>query len=835
MLLVFTAVINAAAQTDKGSFTVKGMVADSITKEGEAYATIRITNRLDTIKPVSMAVTQANGRFAVKVKPQGDYTLSISAVGRKSITREFKAGANGGTLDLGQMLISDGGNDLKGVEVVAQKPLVKADIDKLEYNIEEDPDSKTKSVIDMLRKVPLVTVDGQENIKVNGSSNYKIYVNGKPNNMMSKNPTEVLKSMPANTIKKIEVITNPGPKYDAEGVGGILNIITVGQGMEGYTATVSGSAGNSGSNGGVFTTVKKGKLTVSANYNYMGYYDQKSESSSLLTPTDTSDPTAATITSGNKSGNHGNFQNGSVEASYEIDTLRLVTASFSAYGGGGTSNTSGYTSAVSPLTGDMLYRYNVPSRSKSSWLMFDGSVDYQRTFNVKERLLTLSYKVSASPSNSDSHSDYKDMEAAPDWLSFTNRLENQHVKSDGNTQEHTFQIDFTTPIGKIHTVETGAKYILRNNKSNSDRYTRPADNSTDFAFDERNSSHYRHDNDILAGYLGYGLKLKKISARLGLRYEHTFQNVKYLLGRGDNFRKEYDDFVPSASLGYKFSDQTNIRLGYNMRIYRPGIDYLNPYIDDSNPTSISQGNSHLDTEKSHSVDLGLNHFTQKVSLNLSLRYAFTNNSIESFSSLVNDKNIAGLENPTGKQVLYTTYKNIGSYRSLGLSGYLSWTITNDLRLFTNFGGSYQHYFDGVDHKNYGWYGYTYTGLDQSFKHDWRISLQFYGQSRSIMLQGKGNYFVSYGVSVNKQFCKQRLTLSFTAGDFFKRYSPLYKLTSETPYFRQDSKFKFTIMRLSVGVSYRFGELKASVKKAERTITNDDVKGGDKKGSGSPQQ
>ena len=134
--------------------------------------------------------------------------------------------------------------------------------------MQDDPDSKSNSVLEMLRKVPLVTVDGEDNIKVNGSSSFKIHVNGKPNNMMSNNPKEVLKSMPANTIKYIEVITSPGAKYDAEGIGGILNIVTVGSGFEGYTATFRGNANNNGVGAGTYAMVKQGKLTVSANYNY---------------------------------------------------------------------------------------------------------------------------------------------------------------------------------------------------------------------------------------------------------------------------------------------------------------------------------------------------------------------------------------------------------------------------------------------------------------------------------------------------------------------------------------------------------------------------------------
>jgi TonB-dependent Receptor Plug Domain. len=146
--------------------------------------------------------------------------------------------------------------NLKGVEIVAQKPLVKTEIDKLAYNIEDDPDSKTSSTLEMLRKVPMVTVDGEDKIQVNGSTKFKVYINGKPNNMISSNPTEVLKSMPANSIKSIEVITNPGAKYDAEGISGILNIITVGKGMQGYTATFNAGAGTTGSNAGAYATVQ---------------------------------------------------------------------------------------------------------------------------------------------------------------------------------------------------------------------------------------------------------------------------------------------------------------------------------------------------------------------------------------------------------------------------------------------------------------------------------------------------------------------------------------------------------------------------------------------------
>ena len=744
--------------------------------------------------------------------------------------KDFTVKAGEKLVDFGTLYITDASNELGQVEVVAQKPLVKADIDKIEYNVQDDPDSKSNSVLEMLRKVPLVTVDGEDNIKVNGSSSFKVYVNGKPNNMMSNNPTEVLKSMPANSIKHIEVITNPGPKYDAEGVGGILNIVTVGSGLEGYTATFSGNVSNMGAGGGLFGTVKSGKLTVSARYNY-NYNDRPRSYSggNRRTVGDITEGSSDLDYDGSSKG-HGNFQSGSMEASYEIDTLRLVSMSFGLWGGGNNSTSINNTLATAPGTSNELYRYVSDGRSKSSWYSIDGGVDYQRMFHVKDRMFTLSYKINTSPQTSDSYSTYNDMHAATDWEDFLKRLYDLNNDGSQNTTEHTFQADYTTPIGKIHTLEAGAKYILRDNSSEDDRYERQIGTTGDYVLDEEHSSHYKHQNDILAAYMGYGLRVKKISGRLGVRYEHTKQEVKYLLGRGDNFNKNFDDVVPSASIGYKLTDMSNLRFGYNMRIYRPGIWYLNPYLDDSNPTNISQGNSHLNSEKSHSFNLSYSNFTQKFNINLSARYSFTNNSIERVTEQVKDTDIPGLQNPTGKEVLYSTYQNIGKSRNASLSGYVNWNATSNTRIYANFYGNYT-YMEGANGlKNDGWNLFAYGGAQQSLPHDWRISLNIYGQTPWIMLQGKGSSFFDYGLSVNKSFLNKRLTLSAFASNFFKKYtSPTSSI--EGVGFTQDSWNRYTRQRFGVSVSYRIGELKASVKKAARTISNDDVKSGGGEGGG----
>lgn len=823
----------AAQHTANTYFQVKGILLDSLTQEGEPYATIKIVKKEAPARALKMMVTDMKGKFQEKVPGTGNFVMTISSVGRNTLVKNFTVAPGEKLVDFGTLYISDASNELGQVEIVAQKPLVKADIDKIEYNVQDDPDSKSNSVLEMLRKVPLVTVDGEDNIKVNGSSSFKVYVNGKPNNMMSNNPTEVLKSMPANSIKHIEVITNPGPKYDAEGVGGILNIVTVGSGLEGYTATFSGNVSNRGAGGGLFGTIKSGKLTVSARYNYNYNSNPRSYSGGNRRTISEINSNSSDLDYSGTSKGRGNFQSGSMEASYDIDTLRLITMSFGLWGGRNKSHGETDVLATAPGTSDELYSYVSNSRSKTSWYSIDGGLDYQRLFPVKDRMLTFSYKINTRPQSSDSYSDYNDTEAATDWQDFLDRMKDQHNDGSQSTTEHTLQADYTTPIAKIHTLEAGAKYILRDNSSENDRYERVTRQAGDYELDVDNSSHYKHQNDILAAYLGYGLKLKKLSGRLGVRYEHTIQNVKYLLGKGDDFKKDFDDVVPSASIGWKITDMSNLRFGYNMRIYRPGIWYLNPYLNDSNPTHISQGNPNLDSEKSHSFNLSYSNFTQKFNVNVSMRYSFTNNSIENITELVPDNTLVdkGLQNPTGKDVLYSTYQNIGKSRGASLSGYANWNATSSTRIYMNLYGSYSYMEDGKGLKNDGWSLFAYGGAQQTLPHDWRISLNVFGQTPWIMLQGKGSSFFDYGLSVNKSFLKKRLTLSAFASNFFKKYMN-NNSTLEDTNFIQESWNKYSRQRFGISVSYRIGELKASVKKAARTISNDDVKSGGGEGGGS---
>ena len=830
MALILMLALCAKAQNTQHSYTITGVVADSVTHEGEPYATLTIARADSAANPLKQALTDIKGRFSISSSGTGSYLLMVRSMGRKPMQRAYTVDATTRTIDLGTLLLQDGGNQLETVEVVAYKPLVKADVDKIAYSVEDDPEANTNTVIEMLKKVPMVTVDGQDNIRVNGNSSFKIYVNGKPNNMMTKNPKEVLKSMPASSIKKIEVITNPGPKYDAEGVGGILNIVTEGKGPEGYNATFSGRANNSSYGGGLYATVKQGKLTMSVNYNASSNHSPKGYTYSDRSQIGTDGTVTSSTVADGYTKRRSLWQGGDVEASYEIDTLRLITGSFSL--SKFTSKRDALNTAFStmPATGQLLYGYRSPSHSKENWDDYSASLDYQRSFSVKDRLLTLSYRLESSPSTSDSRYLYTDREAADDWQTFIDRMRDQRMDGDENTMEHTFQIDYTTPFAKHHTWEAGVKYILRRNKSDNDRYNLGTGDK-DETYDSDNSSHYRHHNDILAAYTGYGLTLDKWSARLGLRYEHTLQKVEYLLGRGTNFHKNFDDLVPSARLGYKFSDATNLSVGYKMRINRPGIWYLNPYLDDRIPDAISQGNPNLDTEKSHAVDLQFSSYNSKLTYTLTGTYRFVNNSIESVDRLVNDRDIEGLPNPTGKDVIYSSYANIGHIQYAGLMAYANWTPITNTRITLNGSVGYSHMSDGQSLRNHGWCTNIDASLQQTFAKTWIFNASYYVQTPQPTLQGKDARYQWYNFSLSKSFMDKRLTLTaYIINPFGKRYF-CYRSETVADNFRTTASSSWCQLYYGVSVRFRIGKLKASVKHTERTVENNDVKQGGRGGKG----
>lgn len=785
---------------------VKGFLLDSLTHQGEPYATIRVYQQKKMATPVAMNVTNMEGAFQLEVKGKGEHVILFTSVGRTDVIRTFNIKDNS-PIDLGTLYISDNVTQLGNVEVVAQKPLVKMTVDKMSYSVSDDVDAKTNTVLDMLRKVPMVTVDGSDNITVNGSSSFKVFVDGKPSVMMSSNPSQIFKNMPASSVQNIEVVTNPGAKYDAEGVGGVLNLImnkqaaTKDGSMDAYNGTIRAMINNKGEMGGAYLSLQKKKLSLSFNGNVAHNNVKNMEISTSREQLN--------ATTGNSMMSYlqnadtkFDVQMGNLSMGYEIDSLRLLSATFGLMGY--STNITGNTQTN--LSGGYYgsgFGYGGWSKNKNTHYSINGSVDYQRSFaGNKDKMLTVSYLISTAPDKGKTYNNFNTDEENQ-YLNLTNRFTNSHK----NTIEHTIQLDYATPLGKTQHLDAGLKYILRNNSSKADYYT-VKDN--DYTWNSASSLDYSHNNDIMAVYVEHSATMGKISTKEGLRYEHTWQDVKYHYGNGENFKMNYGNLVPSANISYRINDRQNIGLAYNMRISRPGITMLNPYIDKSDPTALSYGNTNLETEKAHNINLVYNLFNPKWIVNLTLRESICNNAIDSYS-FYNDN------------LLNTTYGNIVRNHQTGLNAYINWNASKNTRITLNGGVSYVDLNSPtLGLSNNGWQGNMMVGLQQTLPYKIRLSANMIASTKQYNLQGWSTGFNMLVGSLTRTFCKDRLSVSLSAITPVSNSKLELKTFSQGKDYVSHMKTKVPMQSLIFSVSYSFGK-QGSSKKAKHTIVNDDVR------------
>ena len=791
MMLMISAVMTA--QT-----TVKGVLTDENLGEAEPFATVRVFKHGKTDKPVAMFLTKEDGSFSQQVKGKGRYDIVFSSVGKEDLKQTITL-SNQGTLDLGTLLIKENATMLKGVEIVAQKPLVKMDVDKMSYNVAEDEDAKSNTVLDMLRKVPMVTVDGQDNITVNGSSSFKVYVDGMPNVMFNSNPSMVFKSMPATAVKSIEVVTNPGAKYDAEGAGGVLNIIMnkqnpqAAQSMNGYNGTVRASGGNKSISGGAFISGQQGKLSYSANV--MTTYSKPGTTDTEVEITQNNpNGTSQLMTSSNKVTIP--FTMGNLTLGYQIDSVSAlnVTASINSLNIKSDGNSTTTMGGGSYGKG---FSYGSSTDMRNSRTSFSGSIDYQRFFNKEHtQSLALTYQLNYSPSTVKSDNIFNTTSSIID-------LTNRYSENKEKTTDHTFQIDYTMPIATGQTLSFGTKLQLRDATSDAKYYKKGI-------YDPTSSMDYEYTNTILAGYGEYAGNFGKIGAKAGLRYEQTWQNVEYHLGNGDDFKKNYGSLVPSASLQYTIGQGSNLGLTYNMRISRPGITYLNPYVDKTNPTTRTYGNTDLDVEKNHNLALVYNMFTPKLMLNLNLHHNFTDNAIEQYSFY------------DAQNLLNTTYGNIVRRHQTGLNGYVNWLAAKNTRLFLNGALNYTDLRSNtLSQSNSGWSANAMIGLQQTLPADFKLSVYAMTSTKNYTLQGWSGGFNLITANISKSLLKDKLNLSLMGMMGLNKGGNInIESHSQGKDFTSHTLTKVPLYGFTFTVSYTFGNSKRQAQQHTSRIQND---------------
>ena len=696
---------------------------------------------------------------------------------------------------------------LDGVTVKAQRQLVKQSIDRITYDVAADEESRTANVLDVVRKMPMVSVDGEDNILVKGNGNYRIYRNGHPDPSLSRNASEVLKAMPASAVKRIEVITEPGAREDAEGVNAILNIVMMdARQIQGVTGSVSGTYTSLGApQVNTYLAAQMGKAIVSVDYgySYAAKKMQKNEGNVERTYVNTGNHEIGSST--NYSPGYIHFAD--VNASYDIDTLNLLSASF----GGFFYNLNAYGDTETKMfdaENHLLYAYGAHSRlpqfSHHSW---HGRLDYEHKTRRQGEQFTASYMFAMTRQRTDDETFYTSL---TDDMPFDYAGVLQSTRE--RFTEHTFQADYLRPLWKGHRVETGAKYILRSNGSNNEQAFYASILPTTFTT-------FDHTMNIAAAYVDYFYEEGRWSARAGLRYEHSYMKGHYPDGSAADFDKRLNDWVPQASLKYQFNDRQSLKLGYVTSITRPGITFLNPAVV-SLPQQVSYGNAHLSSERHQSLTLMYSYFGQRLTLQLAPAMSYTHNGLGAIVYAVDD-------------VRYSTFSNVLRQYRWQMEGYAQWKPIDGTTLVANvtFTDNHARHSGLRQHTTSAFY---YVSLAQQLP--WKLlgTMYTFGQAgRSPQtVYAYTQPWNRYAISLQRSFLRnERLTLRLHANSPF-HVRQHYKTRTTLGDVRGwgDAVNRSNGRYFALTATFRFGNLQTAVKKTSRTIENSDVVGGISKGN-----
>jgi ferric enterobactin receptor len=788
-------ICSALGQATSDLHSIKGQLIDSAFKKPIEFMTVSLKNADQ--KTISTQLSKTDGSFLMDKLPAGKFVLTFVSVGYVIKSMGISLDKESPQRDLGKIAISASNTQLKSVSVTAARQTIKQEADRLIYDLQADPDSKSNSVLEMMRKVPLLTVDADDNIKLSGNSAYRIFINGKPSSMMERNPKEVLKSMPASTIQKIEVITTPSSKYDAEGLAGIINIITNKAVDNGYNGNLNVNERfplGGPSVGGSFST-KSGKFGISA---FGGASLANTPSTGITISRISTDAVPSELfQNADRESDNKNAYLGT-ELSYEIDTLNLISGQFNLNG----SNGSGefFQNSVLRNTTVVLQQYNLLTNEDSEGKGADAALNYQLGFRRdKNQLLTASYRY---------YGFINDQNTAQLFTNRTNyMLPDFQQVNESVMNEHTAQLDFVYPLKKL-SIEAGVKGIFRTNESDFKYFSRDANDS--YIIDPSKTNTFNNTQNILAAYNSYQYNLKNWSVKAGVRFENTVVDADFVT-TASQVRQDYFSIVPSVAISRRFKT-TGINFGWNQRIQRPGINQLNPFVDRSNPVFETTGNPDLRPTKGNQVQFGFN-WNKKGNLNINLRY----NWIRGLIFQVSNYDVA-------TNITRTRFENTGGAKALGGNINFNYPLSQAWSLSLN--GNLMHgWADGISNgkpiKNQGFMYYFNMTTGLRLVKDWRVSGSIYLNGGDLTVQQQSNAFASTAFNLNKDIIKDKLSFSAFTNNPFNRYR-MNVTKSFGPNFNQENNSQQNFRTMGASLSYRFGKLKESIKKNKRGISNDDV-------------
>lgn len=689
---------------------------------------------------------------------------------------------------------------LKAAAVTVRRDLVTADADKLTYNVQADPKAEGSNLIDILRAVPMLSINGNEEVLLNGSNDYKVLVNGRSTGMLARNFNQLIKTIPASSIKEIQVITNPPVKYDAEGIGGIINIVLARRLKSGYSGSLGAQGGTLGMAGGNgYINAQLGKFTFSANASGMYFPD----------PTVHGVTEMENYTSETNHYHKLEFDNDniyrigslSLEASYEPDSLNLITLS-------GWSNfqkmQSNYDITETFWNTDYIKTIEMlePTAKTNRYNTFSGELAYQKTFHEDGGILTLSYSIDGNPNSMDSHIIVNPVLNYPDY--------HRHSFNTEHTIQQVGQIDYFATLQKTHQIESGAKYTLRSHVADSQ------DELWDYAeekwvIDDSNVNDLDYQQHIFAAYASYGYRFSKLTLKAGTRLEYTLNRGLSKSASGNlTFDNSNFNIVPYLNAAWKIDSRNTLSASYTRRLGRPSVTYLNPYIFEESPYSKMHGNPDLRTVVSDALTLTYRTSGETWDLTARTYGSLCNNKIEYLSEVY----------PDGVKV--STYENAVTYNHINQMLSFNWNPGQRFSLQSSAQVGYNYFYaPSLNQKN--------DGVEWAFDLStnvvlWNGATAFASGSISggetTLQRTYHGIDYEYSLGLRQGFLQNRLILTATAVMPFQNryYGPTRDTYAENYY--QHNESWYCPRQFYLSLTWRFGKTSINFKHARKTKVSD---------------
>lgn len=771
---------------------LEGLVRDSTNQQPIAHATI-LLQKNDLVKSlVANVLSDTAGRFTINVDT-GTYTLSIQLFGYAKFTQKIKIDqATASSLKV--WLLKPLVNQLKQITITGQKSLISQDKDKLVYNVEQDPSAQSQNLTDIFRRVPMLSVDGEGNVQLNGQRNYKVLLNGRETAMFAQNTKDALQGFPGVVVSKIEVITAPSAKYDAEGIGGLINIVTK-KGIVGYNGFLSAYYSNINYQTSTNFSARTGRFAITGTYFLSGNHNNKAQVTSETTPLQSSFYQRRFLDGERVSNRFSN--NGLLEMSYNIDSLQTIVAYGNISGG---NNRSRFMQDITTDFSNTTVQYDFFTQNvRNSIPTFGVGSDFIKKFkNNPNKELSFRFNGQFSKNNGFNAS----------LMDMANGNLFRQNDSYSKNREYTVQTDFIQPYNKSLKMETGAKFIFRDADANYLSLSRTDENEP-FEPDYANSNNFAYKQQVYSGYGSLSFSLEKLNFRTGLRVEHTTVNGDFF-SSNTKVKQNYTSFIPDFSLNTSLSKDYTIVLGYTKRLQRPYINTLNPFVNNNDPLNISFGNPELTAQTIHTISFqnrllkGVNF----IAVDLSASYA--GNMIVQYTTF---------DEATG--VSTTRYGNLGKNRDIGAR----FTFSTSLKKFNggiNLAGRYNKIENTAVETQHeeGFSG----SVNMFFSYRVIKSFSLAGSggiakpSYSLINTARANPY--YQINLGYKFFNDKLSTTVNFNNFFNKWLTNKAFTEDANFItRSTTTIPFRV--IFVGFTYNFGKLKENLTK-KKGVNNDDL-------------